>query len=221
MRWFWNLYAWCYDAISLLIPYRQLMVNLVEALDLKPGMVILDAGCGTGNLEVEIAKRCEGVRVVAADFSHAMLERARSKNGNGVSFMVANLNGILPFADGAFDRVVSSNVLYTLQDPGYSISEFSRVLAKGGVMVTTTPRQKPKLSEIFAEHLRRANLIQKLQTGMLIPRLLVVLVFNLVIVAKGGRGTYHFFTKDQIEQLCSGKGQLAYAGQNWLVRRRK
>lgn len=53
--------------------------EVVAALDLQPGMRVLDAGCGTGDLEARLAERHPGVEVVALDASTAMLARARRR----------------------------------------------------------------------------------------------------------------------------------------------
>jgi malonyl-CoA O-methyltransferase len=74
------------------------------------GLALLDVGCGTGRHALRLAAR--GARVTALDFSPGMLERARAKPGaNAVRFVEHDLAAPLPFADGAFDRVVCGLVL--------------------------------------------------------------------------------------------------------------
>lgn len=46
---FWDLYAKLYDTLTHLKPYQDLHNNVLNALELKGGERILDAGCGTGN----------------------------------------------------------------------------------------------------------------------------------------------------------------------------
>jgi ubiquinone/menaquinone biosynthesis C-methylase UbiE len=53
---FWNMYARCYDAIALLQPYQDLLQNVVDKLP-DTSFKMLDAGCGTGNLLSNYAKR--------------------------------------------------------------------------------------------------------------------------------------------------------------------
>ena len=53
-----------------LMPYRKLLWDAFEALELEPGMRVLDAGCGTGNLEHFISdKNHPRVTIDAVDFS--------------------------------------------------------------------------------------------------------------------------------------------------------
>lgn len=46
---FWDIYAKLYDTLNLLHPYQDFHAQALEALDVKGGERILDAGCGTGN----------------------------------------------------------------------------------------------------------------------------------------------------------------------------
>jgi SAM-dependent methyltransferase len=54
---------------------------IVENLDLEPGMMVLDVGCGPGRVAVPIAKRVPNGQVVAVDIQAGMLKRARERHG--------------------------------------------------------------------------------------------------------------------------------------------
>src|SRR5271157_5317599 len=94
--------------------------------------LVLDAGCGNGNILVRaMSQTCskkpikERIRYVGLDFSRNMLGMAalRSKDA---SFAQGCVNH-LPFKDETFDRVVSSGVitcLPTVQDAALSLAEF-------------------------------------------------------------------------------------------------
>ena len=59
------------------MPYRKLLWDAFEALELEPGMRVLDAGCGTGNFEHFLAeKNHPPIQIDAVDFSAEMLARA-------------------------------------------------------------------------------------------------------------------------------------------------
>ena len=78
---FWNTYSTYYDSLYRLMPYRKLLWDAFEALELEPGLRVLDAGCGTGNLEHFIAQKGDpSVRIDAIDFASAMLERAHASS---------------------------------------------------------------------------------------------------------------------------------------------
>ena len=103
-----------------------LVLARLSALD------VLDAGCGTGFLSLEIARR--GHRVTGIDFAPAMLAEARRKaaeQGAAVRFEEADAEQ-LPFSPNSFDLVVSRHVLWTLPHPEAAIDEWIRVLRPGG-----------------------------------------------------------------------------------------
>ena len=78
---FWDLYSRVYDSVYQLMPYRKLLWDTYQALDLRPGMRVLDAGCGTGNFEHFVhQKNPPSVCIDAIDFSASMLSIAGRKN---------------------------------------------------------------------------------------------------------------------------------------------
>jgi ubiquinone/menaquinone biosynthesis C-methylase UbiE len=94
---------------------------------------LLDVGCGTGHQLLRW--RAAGFEVAGVDGSEAMLAEA-AQNNPGIELELADVQK-LPFADGAFDRVTSIEVLRYLPDPTQSIAEMRRVLKPGGLCLTT------------------------------------------------------------------------------------
>lgn len=155
---FWDLYSKYYDAVLSLMPYRKLLWDAYDALDLAPGMKVLDAGCGTGNFEAFISeKNPPSIEVEAVDFSASMLAVAREKCRllEWVSFSPGDLNTRLPYPDNSFDRIVSINVMYALDDWDGTMREFLRVLKPHGVMILTSSAPNFRAGPLIAEHIRR------------------------------------------------------------------
>jgi ubiquinone/menaquinone biosynthesis C-methylase UbiE len=111
--------------------------RLVQEARLQPGCIVLDVGCGTGTLAVLLGQHEPRARVVGLDPDPPALERARQKAA-AAAVAVALTRGsasALPYADGQFDRVVSSLALHHL--PGaarqQALAEIWRVLRPGGL----------------------------------------------------------------------------------------
>jgi ubiquinone/menaquinone biosynthesis C-methylase UbiE len=194
-----------------------IQVSKLVSLEKDPTF-ILDAGCGTGNMSVEIENQAQGDRavVIGIDSSPAMLARAKSKPTR-TSFRLANLDERLPFSDGYFNAIVCVNVIYAVPNPSRTIGELLRVLDDGGTLVVTSPKSKPSMGKILNAHIRAEGYLSLLP--LLLP-LIAVAVFNLVILRRGQRGTYHFFDEDQLQTLFGQPVEIlsTYADQNWLVR---
>jgi ubiquinone/menaquinone biosynthesis C-methylase UbiE len=95
---------------------------------------VLEVGCGTGRVAVELAER--GARVWALDPSADMLAQARASAGKRVGFKQGRAEA-LPFKDGWFERAVLRLVVH-LVDRRRALPELARVLTPGGRAVIAT-----------------------------------------------------------------------------------
>ena len=125
-----------------------------EQLGLHHGDKVLDLGCGFGRHAFEAARR--GASVVALDAGTdevngvaamfiAMVEAGELAEGSVHANVVQGDALHLPFPDGAFDRVICSEVLEHIPDDLSAMSELARVLRPGGTMAITVPRFGPEL----------------------------------------------------------------------------
>jgi SAM-dependent methyltransferase len=124
-----------------------------ERLGLRPGERLLDLGCGFGRHAFGAARR--GAAVVALDAAAnevravqgmvaAMAEAGELPHGAQAGAVQGDALR-LPFADGAFERVVASEVLEHIADDAGAIRELARVLRPGGSMAVTVPRLGPEV----------------------------------------------------------------------------
>jgi SAM-dependent methyltransferase len=101
---------------------------------LRPGMSLLDVGCGPGTITADLAALVAPGRVTAiepkADSLALAQETVRAEN---VRFETADVHA-LPFGDGAFDVVHAHQVLQHVHDPVLALREMRRVCAPGGVV---------------------------------------------------------------------------------------
>jgi ubiquinone/menaquinone biosynthesis C-methylase UbiE len=126
-----------YDVFNRLMPFvRPVREKLVELAAPAPGEHVLDVGCGTGMLAIELKSRVGAGKVRGIDASPEMIEVATekaAKAGFDIDLQVALIE-TLPFADACFDLVTSSLMLHHL--PGdlkrKGLAQVRRVLKPGG-----------------------------------------------------------------------------------------
>jgi SAM-dependent methyltransferase len=100
------------------------------------GLDVVDLGCGTGRHAIRLA--AAGARVTAVDFSDGMVAKARGKPGwERVHFVAHDLTQALPFADRAFDRVLSCLVLDHVSDLVAFFAESRRICRPDGFVLVS------------------------------------------------------------------------------------
>lgn len=119
-----------YDAVvePTTAPLRKIGLSLHRP---RPGMTVLDVGCGTGSHLALYA--AEGCAISGIDLSPSMLDRARRRLGADADLHLADATAI-PFADDAFDLVLASMFIHELDPPIRSqvIADIARVVRKSG-----------------------------------------------------------------------------------------
>lgn len=98
---------------------------------------LLDLPTGTGTLSLPVYQKLPHANVTCADYSPAMLEKARrlaeELSLSNVRFQQEDA-GSLSFPDGSFDCIVSQDGLHAFPDKPAALTEMKRVLKDGGIL---------------------------------------------------------------------------------------
>jgi len=119
---------------------------------------VLDLGTGTGLLAIELAKTMPDLEVIGLDLSDVALEVARknlqeSEQPLRISFKKGDAED-MPFEEGVFDLVVSSNTLHLIKNPVSMFNEIYRVLKSKDRFFLSDFRRS--WLGLFSKHIRAA-----------------------------------------------------------------
>jgi ubiquinone/menaquinone biosynthesis C-methylase UbiE len=132
---------------------------MLSILDLKPGMSILDVGCGSGKQCFSYFDHLNGdCSIIGGDVNESLLDQARSekgKRGCPIEFIHLNFNERFPFPDNHFDFVSCCFAIYYAEDVPFTIGEMHRILKPGGRLFTSGPM--PENKKLFYEVIRKAT----------------------------------------------------------------
>ena len=133
--------AFGYDTLEVQEHYTGRTFEQVQtyfAGRLKPGMNVLDCGCGPGTLTLGLAQAVDPGQATGIDIEPGMVDRANALADEGgiknVEFRVDDITD-LSFPNDCFDLVFVSAVLEHLPDPVVALKEIRRVLKPGAVTV--------------------------------------------------------------------------------------
>ena len=128
------------EEFQLLLNRRSLESHAAHLLPhLKPGIRILDFGCGPGTISVGLAKAIEPGELHGIDMEASQIELARAAaqagGHNNATFHVGNALE-LPFEDNYFDVAQCHTVLTHIPDTQAALREVKRVLKPGGIIAS-------------------------------------------------------------------------------------
>jgi SAM-dependent methyltransferase len=121
---------------------RELVQTHVQ---LRPGLRVLDIGCGPGRLVGYLP----GVDYTGLDLSQTYIDAARRLYGDrGARFFVSRVDDLDPAELGSFDVVVAKGLLHHIDDDEavHFFDVAARVLAEGGRTVTLDNAYTPDMS---------------------------------------------------------------------------
>jgi SAM-dependent methyltransferase len=144
---YWAEHAEVYDA-----SVGGYQAALLEAVGAQPGERILDVGCGSGRVALDLVDGTPGTSAVGVDLSSAQLELAR-RHGHGlpVEFVQADAQ-VHDFGEASYDVVVSRTGTMFFGDAAAAFANLARATKPGGRLVILVWRgigENEWLREIF------------------------------------------------------------------------
>jgi ubiquinone/menaquinone biosynthesis C-methylase UbiE len=99
---------------------------------------ILELGCGTGGLWVDLKESFHNCEIILSDLSEGMLEKAKRFLGeDAFNYEIIDFHAI-PYPARTFDVIISNHNLYFALDVNKVLGEISRVIKDDGVFYSTT-----------------------------------------------------------------------------------
>jgi 2-polyprenyl-3-methyl-5-hydroxy-6-metoxy-1,4-benzoquinol methylase len=137
---FWDFVANSYDKTE--ENFKPIFLKIHENIKkhLRKCDIVLDFGCGTGTLSVDIAGHVKEVHAI--DISSKMLDIARRKAAGqkieNVNFTQTTLFDER-YAANSFDVVLAIGILHVLKDRQQAVNRIAGLLKPGGVFISSTP----------------------------------------------------------------------------------
>jgi ubiquinone/menaquinone biosynthesis C-methylase UbiE len=157
---------------------------LLQRAGVRPGLQVLDAGCGPGRLTLPAAQAVGSAgRVVALDVQPRMLEKLECRlRQQGVTNVVTMHAGLAEqrLPSGAFDVAFLVTVLGEVPDKLAALREITRALRPGGVLSITEVLPDPHY-----QPLRRVRALAR-DAGLREQRLFAGLLSYTINLAKDG-----------------------------------
>lgn len=138
----------------------------LEAIGVKDGMQVLEAGCGGGIFSHRVKETLPGCTVTGIDFDAGHIDYARAKTaelGLDCEFLRCDACD-MPFADESFDLAFSHTVM-CFCDPDKFAAEHYRVLKKGAQMTAMDVINRPSSERWIPENPREKALFDRLWEG--------------------------------------------------------
>jgi ubiquinone/menaquinone biosynthesis C-methylase UbiE len=112
-------------------------LKILSDIGLKDNKVVFDLGCGTGNIDFEIARHYKHCRVIGCDRNEYLIKRAlETKEREGISnidFIIGDAEEI-PVLDESVDFCYSRIVFQHLRNPRKAVKELYRISRPGGIV---------------------------------------------------------------------------------------
>src|SRR5215207_9631824 len=108
----------------------QPFFDLLDLVQLQPGMRVVDLGCGTGELTRELHRRLSARETIGIDNSLAMLAKSADFSGDSLTFEQGDIGAFA--SEGGYDLVFSNAALHWIPDHDALLPRLAATLTETG-----------------------------------------------------------------------------------------
>ncbi len=132
--------AKAFEWVTNFLPFKVLRKIVIRRLKtLHPIGTLVDIGCGSGKLLIEIARALPELKLIGVDIAEGMITQSHNNAvarglGEKIEFKIGSAEH-LPFGDGEVDCIVSTFSLHHWINPVVVFQEIIRVLKPGGIFL--------------------------------------------------------------------------------------
>jgi ubiquinone/menaquinone biosynthesis C-methylase UbiE len=158
-----------------------MLLQVIGEFDRSKPKRILDAGCGSGNLEELVIN--DPVMVECLDSSESMLQKAINKfrKYDKFNFIKSNFENNLPYQDNSFDIVICINTVHIIKNYEHFINELQRVLRINGRMILVIPKKHINPFLFIYNNIKQASIKSPIKIAGVLLSLLVLIPFSIII----------------------------------------
>ena len=135
--------------------------DLLALVEVRPGLRVVDLGCGTGELTRRLADRLPLSRVTGLDNSASMLEKAAAWAGPGLRFETGDLAEL----SGEWDLIFSNAALHWSEEHPLLLAHLYGCLRQGGQIAVQVPSNHMHLSQLLIRETAREEPFRTLLRG--------------------------------------------------------
>lgn len=121
----------------------------------RPGMKVVDLGCGTGELTATLHAHLGAAQTTGVDSSETMLARAPSFAAAGLRFARHDIRAFCAASDDRFDLVFSNAALQWLPDHDTLWTQVAQLVGPGGQLAVQIPANDDHPSHVCAQRVAR------------------------------------------------------------------
>ena len=193
----------------------QPFFDLLELIEPKPNMRILDLGCGTGELTKIAHEKFAARETIGVDSSETMLEKSKEFANNSLHFMQDDISGL--DIEGPFDLILSNAAFQWVDDHEFLLTKFTGLLAPEGQIAIQMSANYDQPSHRLALSMAEKSPFNEELQGYRIPQPVQAPEYYSKMLYKLGFVRQNVFLKAYPYQLTSRDEAVEWVKGTWLT----